>query len=1526
MKQETHFQIKGISQDLAYQLFNPQYAFEMRNIRMTPDDENSLLSMTNERGNFLDSWLVASETIATISETRTWGDIPLTVLGTGVFSDYCIVFATSKNGGMIGKDYILAVKSDSSVHTLYSGSLNFRYDSRIRTVCVYENENVQKIYWIDGVNVPRVANVAPSTWSNIQSFQKIDFLPPIQFDEGMTVTRTSGGQFPAGVIQYAYTYSDKNLQETNIARVSPLYYSTHSNKGAAPGEVCNTAFKITILHPDSRFDYIQLYVIVRTSLNAQPAVYRIANIPVRGLNTLTYTDNGTKWESYSVDELLGKQLSTFIPKIIASKDSTLFLGNYTITSPYISPTDLTNFKSNINLQLQYESLPSSDGDYSFNLQNGSEGIKTFRTGEYYRIGIQFQDATGAVSNVVYLKDIGGAYNSEAAGNLPIKVSNDSNFKRKILRATFPSLAGYNLPSNLKRVRLMMVDRTLLPKKTICQGVLCPTVYKVNDRVNNQPFAMSSWSMRGMDSSALVDGSMVLPAEAGAQWMADMPILPNTVMRGGEIINQTDSPRGIRITAGNTFAGPASMLIDTEGTTAASWYYLADAYIDKSGEKDPEYWKVIVGFGRTQNSTVITQEGCSEKFIKHPEGFYLYAVADSARAKGYNVYTAAGLKSYTTDWLVGILKSKVSGISYPEVIVGRIMQQWNTIDPFAVTSTLPITMLKHGNTSGADVKVDDSIYNTFDDAVNQAKNIPYFFVDHNIVTFHSPDVEANQSLIDNNPNIKYRVIGYTRIQKTMFDTYVTLERGPSTSSENDGLQSIKKNSQNGIFNTSLWKDSGVDWATYLWHRSLSLGNQIESTDGKIPGSYSRKVFSNIHYCAESKACTDSNGAPIIYGTDNNDSFPNPGTPRVFNSNEISALSLERQPNATCLHNKLVYYGNVSMAYSTGTYRIPKVRDGQIINTEGDYISDSAVIRYKSTPHVVIPMAFKKLNAQTVLAPSLPIPQTSKTGTYRTNVASWGWSTQASRRGYMWATTYHDFWRGTLRMHSNSSDEPDSYDGLLYIAELYQDLTVSQIYGDSSEENLSKHTWIPISDWVELDNNPTTITGYGDTFIGRWDCLKTYSFSEDDNQSYVDITSFIVESSINLESRYDNYKGISDATMVNPTKFNLFNPVYNQADNLFQYNFITSEESLSNFQNQVCWSEVKTLGEELDTWSQINVGNNIDFQGEYGELVGAANLRNNLYFLQDDAIYKLNYNTRVAISPSDGVPIQISNNYRVDPPLLIKQYCGTDSQDKIVTTPNFIYFFDPSRKRLYTLNARDEVAELSTDKGVNSLIKKLGNVNRLYYDPLVKDMYINFTNDSLAFNEDLMEFTSLYDYQGITSMFSLGDKTFVTKGNCLFSQREGDYNYFFPIPETVEVDGVSETVIPDTYYKPFYIQVLANQDPLNDKTYTSIEYTMVGSNDAAMSEATDENEKLLPLDSFDKLNVNTSYQEGSLNLQALRFKPSNLKRKFRLWRTDIPRATGSMDRMRDLWMKAKLSKITPNTNKYRINNINISYLPT
>lgn len=68
--------------------------------------------------------------------------------------------------------------------------------------------------------------------------------------------------------------------------------------------------------------------------------------------------------------------------------------------------------------------------------------------------------------------------------------------------------------------------------------------------------------------------------------------------------------------------------------------------------------------------------------------------------------------------------------------------------------------------------------------------------------------------------------------------------------------------------------------------------------------------------------------------------------------------------------------------------------------------------------------------------------------------------------------------------------------------------------------------------------------GDTFFQRYDCLKTYPYSNEDYQSVVEIASFMVETRINLDGRYDENRGLLDNTFVNPTNFNLINPVYSQ----------------------------------------------------------------------------------------------------------------------------------------------------------------------------------------------------------------------------------------------------------------------------------------------------------------------------------------------------------------------------------------------
>lgn len=145
----------------------------------------------------------------------------------------------------------------------------------------YENEYIKKVYWTDGLNQPRVINIAAtpdviSKWNN----DSFNFVRTLNLNEKVTIERNivASGSFAPGVIQYAFTYFNKYGQESNIFYTSPLYYISYNNRGASPEDRVSNSFNIEMTNVDSRFDYIRIYSIHRTSINATPDVKRVVDL------------------------------------------------------------------------------------------------------------------------------------------------------------------------------------------------------------------------------------------------------------------------------------------------------------------------------------------------------------------------------------------------------------------------------------------------------------------------------------------------------------------------------------------------------------------------------------------------------------------------------------------------------------------------------------------------------------------------------------------------------------------------------------------------------------------------------------------------------------------------------------------------------------------------------------------------------------------------------------------------------------------------------------------------------------------------------------------------------------------------------------------------------------------------------------------------------------------------------------------------------------------------------------------------
>ena len=283
---------KGMNRDLSVTAFNPEFAFENRNLRLSTNEFNTLLSWVNEKG-------TTEMTLVKYVGPPT-GYVPTTIIGspigTAVVNHKLIIFTTEPANVSHGqRDYIYSLEYTDEgrdraamVCTMLFGengvNLNFSVEHPIETLVSYESESIQKVYWTDGINQPRVINITGTINQNAEAASQFDFIPDLNLQEEITVEKMLGanGMFAPGVIQYAFTYYKKNGQETNIFHTTPLNYISYKDRGASPEDKVENAFKISIYHPDTNFDFLRIYSIQRTSINGTPIVKRIQDISLEG--------------------------------------------------------------------------------------------------------------------------------------------------------------------------------------------------------------------------------------------------------------------------------------------------------------------------------------------------------------------------------------------------------------------------------------------------------------------------------------------------------------------------------------------------------------------------------------------------------------------------------------------------------------------------------------------------------------------------------------------------------------------------------------------------------------------------------------------------------------------------------------------------------------------------------------------------------------------------------------------------------------------------------------------------------------------------------------------------------------------------------------------------------------------------------------------------------------------------------------------------------------------------------------------
>lgn len=1414
----------GMQRDLSVSKQPIQFLYDAKNIRLTAREGDSLLSITNEKGTESTDFSVSG-----------------TYLGHCLLNNYLVVFSKDDDNDL---DYITRIDLSAPASTnnpkvLYDSiigqeehPLGFSLSNPIKAIGSYETETVQKVYWTDGRNQPRVINIANTDQSTLSNYNEysFDFVPTLALNETIIVDKILGasGEFSPGVIQYAFTYYNKFGQESCIFYTTPLYYISFGDRGGNPEEKVDNAFIIRVDNCDENFDYLRIYSIQRTSLNAQAVCKRVQDINLREISkdsnnhiNISYTDNGLNGDFIDPTELLYKGGETISAGTIEQKDNTLFFGDIEVKRHNLKEDNIGNNIAADSTIIQgtrdiyIEKISAFPYIYSNqltayedNTYHNSVPCCGFKCGNTYRCGIQFQHKSGRWSEPFMIGDVEVTSKPYCAANHPEQVT------LPVLKGTIPLTVMQEATSTLKdyvKVRSVVVYPSASDKKVVCQGVVCPTVYTDNNREDTKGmYAQSSWFFRPYRETTSDTVSAYINYE-----------------NNKDIV--TVSPRS----TGNI------------------------AYTDNDSNFNPEANRALI-------------------------------------ESGPNQYPPADIREV------------------------EIQGSYNDVNRFKV--------------------------------------------DSNLVTLHSPDTDFDDFMYGyiNNmefQNMKYQIIGKSVFDGTLSSIEIQLETPKAHNSASGVIEkSFCADSSFGIVSGLFYEDWVLDddddkikayedenspykWIVYPWSRTGSLNNDINrpADKGTPTAILKKKTISNLRYANTTlfntpAAATSLTKDPQLFNSDqttllkidmgssyssiymgNIDTLINPDKFDALyfafdNSNykkedQVTSFKSKNwwrflgESNGTSYTHKLYrWYNSAWVALTEPSKDIGDVYQGLIMS------KDSVRMKYKSTPHLLL---------------------------YASNAFGW---------------------QGT-------SGTPSS---TLPIVEVQRSAIINP-FGGISEDALKANLWIPCGEPVRLDSNPVYVKNgqivpeetsgavasilfeysWGDTYFQRYDCLKTYPFTHEDINQIVEIGSFMLESYINIDGRYDRNRGQSNNTNMTPQNFNLINPVYSQTNNFFSYRILDADMyKNTSYPQQITWTKEKQSGAEIDLWTNVTLASIYNMDGTKGKVEELTTFKDQIFCFQNKGVSNILFNSRVQIPTSDGVPIEISNSYKVDGYRYISDGIGCNNKLLVKKTPVGIYFIDSVSNHLFRI--ADGIEDITSSHNMSSWFNNEINGNtdtslfkKLVYDDINHDVYAIKSTEALCFSETLNQFTGFYDYAGIDLIETCNHHVFTMKASNLWKMFENDdYCTFFGTPKPWNFTFISNGI---------------SEGAINlDKTFTNIEFRANVAGEGNIVD--DEFIPYLPIDSLEVWNEHqhgiTSLSTKSGSAAMKHYVPSNnpssnLNRKFRIWRCDIPRdnypvnnhtddrgiirvKAHPMDRMRNPWLYLKFSKSAMQTaKKIEIHDINLSF---
>lgn len=1590
----AQFKIQGMNQDNSESAFPEKFAFEIRNMRIDARNDNTLLSLTNEKGNAL----IKNE----LHQSYVILGYPI---GYAVINNYIVLFTHNPTTGI---DYIYKVYTEGLwlyTDLLFSGNLDFSENWKekkpLETLAWYESEDIQKIYWIDGIHQPRLINIVSNEYPTNDDpsiYDGFDFSRHLGLEEEVAITQGDNGQFHSGMVQYFITYHEANGIESRIAWQSPLMYVMYKERGGSPENIVPKSFTLNFSGVDTNFEKMRLYCVQRTTLNGEVYVRLVHEFKVEDMTPepFSFTDNGVVGESVDPTYLIYVGGDELIAGCFTQKDQVLFYGDITIKNQYLFTEGLGS------INVEYKTVPEDAvnaalGKYYHHFQQenkqsfediednsqipvaaqstqGNESISTFKYLETYRFGIQFQFDNGQWSNVLYVDDW------KIDKRIKKNSADQYQFAMPVIFLTTQAIADLNddLEHKIVKVRPVCVFPSEFERDVICQGILCPTVYNVSDRVTGKTFSYSSWFSRpnsalniikeydttDPDNPVVIQPGDVVPPYTAANY----PTNPYAV-RTSDFKDKgcwAEFRHNFGLPSPRCFNGEIQMQFAEDGGMAGP-LLPSDPHTElNTPYKLNDYYSN--GFNIDQS--IITMHSPDIEFADNIKNVALYNA--KLRIIGYVPIDANSGDIY------------LDATSPDNYVTHKISLIDNHID---TTDDIPSSRRPDGfykEKVGVKVNSEEGWFNLI--------NGPYWQDRLYNPSYHE-DVAPGASVANDN---LYSVTGWFKFG---FVVYPWQQHGSLSNGEPDNDSSILKrkiiSNLKYSLNTRYFSTNIGQYGDAGYWTSFNSGYDNDDT-----GLSDVVYIDDIDHFALLKSPYDTGN--ISYDGNMDKILPftrNDWSPKmvVFEGRDARLLS----PPYDCWYIKPDYEWlhaapdtwwswKPDIGHSTGTYDIVCYRDDNtdhfhntrsvytkeetyaMCNTTGNFIegldlqqtineqyyyakipskyymlispghgsywidykvsNDQPIqMRYKCSPHIVMALNNQSaFNGLTNLQRCLPVSYRGRDLNdvpYVTNPISYTFVDENEVQDFNGKQLYFDPKYGTGDqmqgcMQSYVAQANFSYlnenHGFYWLAELYRD-DIQNKFGGDSEEALSNNVWYVCGkavkvDWTEQSQRIECTEG--DTFYQRYDHLKTKPYADDDENQVIEIVSFMCESRVNLDGRYDKLRGVDSAELILPDAFNSINTVYSQLDNYLTQVYMKEEDIHYNLPNSIIWTDKKINREHVDMWTQLHTENYLDLEGKNGKINALKTFRNEVYAFQDSAIANILFNSRTALATTEGSPVQLATTGLVEGKQYLTNSMGCLNKWSICETPMGLVFIDDLNAAI--MNMGDGFENISEKYGMSTWVRNncktvpwdLDFSNTVtYYDRNNKDILFVTRNEALAFSIKLGNFTSFYSYGGtpfianynnyvldIIGVQNSFDENYYTQ---LWKQNLGDYNKFYG------------------NFEPFDITLIVRENPTTDKIFNTIEYRADFYNQSGVYEASN---------TFSSMRAWNEYQDTNdypiTNVTT--YLPNDVKKKFRMWRLNIPRNYGTMDRIRNPWTYIKLEKDTTGyTGNMQLHDIQVHY---